>query len=274
MSDSLTLDLFPEEAADQLAQIRASSGSDRNDFGLAHFAYLEEVAKKKAKEVVRTGRLHQRAWDELFPILDKMQKLLSQRGADHAEAESGLPEWRVWWVDFSAKNHLNISFRTVQDRLRAYREDPNSEKLHRPRATRTEQRQLAVTAKLAHRLAAAVQTGEGIHEALDNFLRDSLPLERVDQIEGRVTTDSNEFDPKNKTALAKAMIRMAGPQIRAFLRGLGPMETRDVLQTAFSKIVGKFCSGGEISVSVKCSASSVPPTQVDVITMPIDRDAA
>lgn len=273
MSDSLTLDLFPEEAADKLAQIRASSGSDRNDCDRTNFAYLEEAAKKKAEEVVRTGRLHRGAWDKLFPILDKMQKLLSQRGADHAEAETGLPEWKVWWVDFSTKNHLNISFRTVQDRLKAYRDEPGGEKLHRTRATRTEQRQLAVTAKLAHRLAAAVQAGAGIHEALDIFLRDSLSLERVDQIEDRLASKSDETDPTDRN-LAKAMIRMAGPQIKACLNGLGPMETRDALQTAFSKIIAKFCSGGEISVNVECSAHSDSPAKAPVITMPIDHHAA
>ena len=135
------------------------------------------------------GRLHKAAWDKLFPILDKMQKLLSQRGADHAQAEPSLPEWKIWWVDFSTMYHLNISFRTVQDRLRAYREKPGGEKLQRLRVTRAEQRQLAITAKLAYRLATAIQTGEGTEGALDSFLRESLSLEHVDQIESRFASD-------------------------------------------------------------------------------------
>ena len=274
MSNSFTLDLFPEEARNELAQNRASSSNDRDDSGRTEFAYLEEAARKKAKDVVRTGRLHQGAWDTLVPILDKMQKLLSQRGADHAQAEPGLPEWRVWWVDFSTKNYLNISFRTVQDRLRTFRKEPRDKNSQRPLATRTEQRQLTGTAKLAHRLAVAVQDGKGIREALDTFLRDSLPLERVDEIENRLTSNSDQFDPMDKTALAKAMIRMAGPQIRACLEGLGPEETRDVLQTAFSRIISKFCSDGEIRVSVDCFSRSVSPSKANLITMSIDHQAA
>lgn len=274
MSDSLTLNLFPDETAAELAQNCASSDPNRNDSGRTQFAYLEESARRKAKEVMRTGRLHQAAWAELFPILDEMQKLLSQRGADHAQAEPGLPEWSVWWVDFSAKYHLNISFRTVQDRLRAYREEPGGEKPQRPQVTRAEQRQLAITAKLAHRLAAAIQAGEGTEEALDIFWRESLSLEHVDQIEKRFASDFNEPDPSDKFALGKTMITMAGPQIKACLEGLGPIEVRNVLQTAFSKIVAKFYSGGEISVSVECSAHSVSRTKADLKTIPIDHHAA
>jgi len=268
------MNLFSGEVAGELAQNCASSNFDGNDVGRAQFTFLEEAARKMAKDVARTGTLHQGAWDKLFPVLDRMQRLLSQRGTDHAHAEPSLPEWKVWWVDFSTTYHLNVSFRTVQERLRAYREDSGGEKLQRPRVTRAEQRQLAVTAKLAYRLAAAIQTGEGTEGALDSFLRESLSLEHVDQIEKRFASDFNEPHPSDKTALGHTMIRMAGPQIRACLEDLGPMEARNVLQNAFSKIVAKFWRGGEISVSVKCSARSVSPEKADLITMPIDHHAA
>ena len=274
MSDSSTLNLFSDAAAGELAQNCASSNFDGDDSGHAQFAFLEETARKMAKDVARTGRLHKAAWNELFPILDKMQKLLSQRGADHAQAEPSLPEWKIWWVDFSTMYHLNISFRTVQDRLRAYREKPGGEKLPRLRMTRAEQRQLAVTAKLAYRLAAALQTGEGTEGALDSFLRESLSLEHVDQIESRFASDFNEPNPSDETALGQTMIRMAGPQIRACLEDLGPIEARNVLQNAFSKIVAKFYCGGKISVSVKCAARSVSPAKAELITMPIGHNAA
>jgi hypothetical protein len=70
------------------------------------------------------------------------------------------------------------------------------------------------------------------------------------------------------------MIRMAGPQIRACLEDLGPIEARNVLQNAFSKIVAKFYCGGKISVSVKCAARSVSPAKAELITMPIGHNAA
>jgi hypothetical protein len=268
------MNLFSCESSCELAQNCASSNFDGDDVGRAQFTFLEETARKMAKDVARTGTLHQGACDKLFPVLDRMQRLLSQRGTDHALAEPGLPEWKVWWLDFSTTYHLNVSFRTVQDRLRAYREDSGGEKPQRPRVTRAEQRQLAVMAKLAYRLAAAIQTGEGTEGALDSFLRESLSLEHVDQIEKRFASNFNEPNPSDKTALGQTMIRMAGPQIRACLEDLGPIEARNVLQNAFSKIVAKFCSGGEISVSVKCSVRSVSPEKADLITMPIDHHAA
>jgi hypothetical protein len=123
-----------------------------------------------------------------LPILDEMQNLLSQRGADHADADECLPEWSVWWNAFRMKNQLNVSFRTVQDRLRGYRGRSSGEKRSKPRVTRSEQQQLTVTATLAYRLAAAIQSGEGIREALDTFLRDSLPLHLVDEIGNRIGT--------------------------------------------------------------------------------------
>jgi hypothetical protein len=274
MLDSLTLNLFSDEAVAELTQNRASSGPDEQDSDLTQFAYLDESARSKAKEVARMGRLHQAAWDELIPILDEMQNLLSQRGADHAQAVPGLPEWRVWWGDFSTKYQLNVSFRTVQDRLRAYREVPDGEKPVRPRVTRAEQRQLAATAKLAYGLVAAIKAGEGTDDALDVFLRESLSPEHVDQIEKRFTSDFKEPDPSDKTALGKAMIAMAGPQIKTCLDGLGPNEARDALQNAFSKIVAKFCRGGKISVSVKCSERSVSPEKPELITIAFDHHAA
>lgn len=125
-----------------------------------------------------------------------------------------------------------------------------------------------------YRLAAAIQTGEGTEGALDSFLRESLSLEHVDQIERRFASDFNETAPSDKAALAKTLITMAGPQIKASLEGLGPVDARNVLQTAFSKIVAKFYSGGEISVSVKCAARSVSPEKAELITMPIGHNAA
>jgi hypothetical protein len=273
MPKAVTLEMFPEMAIGQPAQNCASSGTDGNAPQCADFANLEDAARRMAKKVIRMGRLYQDAWDELLPILDAMQKLLSQRGADHSEADAGLPEWGAWWADFSTKNCLNISFRTVQDRLRKFRKEPRSRGLRRPGATYSEQNQLMATVKLAHRLAAAIQMGEDIDEALDTFLRDGLPLERVDQIEERLVSQSDESDPTDRAALAKTIIRMAGPQIRSFLTGLSPIETRDVLQSAFSRIVGKFC-GGEIDVRVEYSAGSISPAKTDLITMPIDHHAA
>jgi hypothetical protein len=274
MLDSLTLELFPDEMSDELAQTCASSGVDSDGSDSNQFTYLEEAAQKKAKEVARTGRSHESAWEALFPILDKMQKLLSQRGAEHAQADQGLPEWKVWWKSFSTKNKLNVSFRTVQDRLKKYREASSGEKSRKPRVSLSEQQALTATAKVAHRLAAAVQSGEGVSEALDMFIRDSIPLDQVDEIEGQFPSSKDEFNRSGKRTLANVIIRKAGPQIQACLKGLGPSEMREVLQATFSEIVRRFCDGDKIHVSFENSAPPLAPERAELILLPMDRGVA
>ena len=105
------------------------------------------------------------------------------------------------------------------------------------------------------------------------FICDSLSLDQVDEIESQFSSSKDEFDHGDKTTLANAIIRIAGPRIRASLKGLGPSEIREVLQTTFSEIVGKFCHGDRIRVRFE---SSAPPLaeRAELVLIPMDSGVA
>ena len=195
--------LFPYEEMERLAQDCASSVSRDEDSEFMQFKSLQIEARKCAKAVANTSRpQHEAAWQQLLPILDRMQKLLSQRGVDHKRAGADLPEWKPWWDSFSGTNRLTISFRTVQHRLNRFRGISNGENLHRARATRQEQLQLALTAKAGHRLAAVCKSGMGsVSEALA-FYRESLALEKVEEITDRLSSPSLRSRPGGLSGLA------------------------------------------------------------------------
>jgi hypothetical protein len=183
-----------------------------------------------------------------------MQKLLSQRGANHKDATNGLPEWGFWWRDFSRRNNLNISFRTVQYRLNRLRETSSSRKQHRLGLTRQEQIDLAKTAWEGHQLASASITGIGGVDAARSFYSCCLPLETIQEIRGRLFSRPGHPPRKDRTARAKSITLAAGPRIRECIVGLNDAEAADVLQVALSSIIEKFCPGIGIRAHVECLA--------------------
>jgi hypothetical protein len=75
-------------------------------------AYVEQAVEAKTN------------FDALIPLLDQMQSMLSQRGSQRILMDTlGLPTWTDWFNDFRPRLHEDISFRTIQRRLRAYRDD-------------------------------------------------------------------------------------------------------------------------------------------------------
>lgn len=252
---STQLSLLPDEEIEQLAQDCASLSVDSGDFELSQFTELQADAKKYAKVVASTGRQHhQAAWNALLPILDKMQKLLSQRGANHKDATIGLPEWGFWWRDFSGRNNLNISFRTVQYRLNRLRETSSNRKRNRLGLARQEQIDLANTAWEGHQLAAASITGIGGVDAARSFYSCCLPLENIQEMRDRLYSRRGRPPRKDRTARAKSITLAAGPRIRECIMGLNAAEAADVLQIAFSNIIEQFCPGIDIRAHVECLA--------------------
>lgn len=269
-----SLSFFSDEEMEQLAQTCASSNAQTDDDEVKQFEQLQVAARKCAKLVASTGRQHhQAAWDALLPILDKMQKLLSQRGANHKDATNGLPEWGFWWRDFSRRNNLNISFRTVQYRLNRLRETSSSRKQQRLGLTRQEQIDLAKTAWEGHQLASASITGIGGVDAARSFYSCCLPLENIQEMRDRLYSRRGRPPLKDPTARAKSITLAAGPRIRECIVGLNGEEAADVLQVALSSIAEKYCPGIGLRVNVECK---VPPhpTEAESIRTSIDRDAA
>jgi hypothetical protein len=75
---------------------------------------LNGVLDKLASTVVHT-------LDQVVPQLEKMQSLLSHRGADRKKIlrQAGLPGWTPWAKAYASK--LDRSFRTIQDRIKRFR---------------------------------------------------------------------------------------------------------------------------------------------------------
>jgi hypothetical protein len=271
---SIQLSFLSDEEIEQLAQDCASSSPDPCDSELKQFTELQVEAKKYAKVVASTGREHhQAAWSALLPILDKMQKLLSQRGANHKDATNGLPEWGFWWHDFSRRNNLNISFRTVQYRLNRLRETSSGRKQHRLGLTRQEQIDLAKTAWEGHQLAAASITGIGGVEGAKSFYSRCLPLETTQEIRDRLFSRPGHRPNKDRTARAKSITLAAGPRIRENITGLNAAEAADVLQQALSSIIERFCPDIGICVHIECLAPK-RETEAAPVEAPLDREVA
>ena len=61
----------------------------------------------------------------MLPLVDQMQSMLSQRGSRRKLMTTlGLPTWSEWFEDFRKQLHEDITVRTIQRRLRVYREVP------------------------------------------------------------------------------------------------------------------------------------------------------
>jgi hypothetical protein len=271
---SKQLSLLPDEESEQPAQDCASSNADSDDSESKQFAELQVEAKKHAKEVASTDRLHhQAAWDALLPILDKMQKLLSQRGANHKDAAKGLPEWGFWWHDFSQKNHLGISFRTVQYRLNRYQGTSSARKQHRLGLTRREQIDLANTAAKGHSLASICKTGMGSVAEAASFYACSLPLENIEEIRERLHAGPGRPLRRDRAGRARSITLTAGPRIHENIAGLDAAEAADILQAALSNIIERFCSDIGLCVHVECLA---PEREVEAAPagVSLDREVA
>lgn len=104
-----------------LAKLAPNVASDQ-----AYGYYKLDAAETKAEFDMLDAELSQRfenlvaaivTWEEAMPYIDKMQKLLSQRGAERYKIlkEAGLPTWTEWAKGYAEK--LRTSFRTMQRRI-------------------------------------------------------------------------------------------------------------------------------------------------------------
>jgi hypothetical protein len=78
-------------------------------------SYVAQAVKAKAD------------FDALVPLLDLMQSMLSQRGSRRRLMDTlGLPTWTEWFTEFRPRLHEEITLRTVQRKLREYRDEHDS----------------------------------------------------------------------------------------------------------------------------------------------------
>lgn len=95
--------------------------------GEVHAAYLDLNKQITAKldTYVSQARKAKTDFDALMPLVDQMQAMLSQRGSvRRLMGTMGLPTWPEWFKKFRERLPEDITLRTIQRRLRAYRQIP------------------------------------------------------------------------------------------------------------------------------------------------------
>lgn len=104
LRDSQTKNLFeePEELAPQGASVSARALK-------AELNELEADANQKVRKLKLTRNAYEDRWDELLPVLDKIQTLLSERGLNQ---KRGNPDrmltWTQWWRNFRSTHKLEV----------------------------------------------------------------------------------------------------------------------------------------------------------------------
>jgi hypothetical protein len=115
-------------------------------------SYVEQAVKAKDE------------LESLLPLVDQMQSMLSQRGSRRKLMDTlGLPTWSNWFEDFRKSLHEDITIRTIQRRLRVYREVPPAKDVNV--VARESIRHLESTPK-AEKLEAAVQERKQLNPAI------------------------------------------------------------------------------------------------------------
>lgn len=91
---------------------------------LEEFRQLDKEAYDKADELGEEFQaLMRRFDDELLPLVDRMQAFLSIHGSMHIP---GLPSWGEWRSAFLKKLKTKMSVRTLQRRLKHYRDEEDA----------------------------------------------------------------------------------------------------------------------------------------------------
>jgi hypothetical protein len=90
---------------------------------------LRKSITVKVDSYVRQARETTSAFDEMMPLIDTMQALLSQRGTLRKLADTvGLPTWTAWFEEFRSSLPEDLNIRSIQRKLNDYR-DLDSEML-------------------------------------------------------------------------------------------------------------------------------------------------
>jgi hypothetical protein len=86
---------------------------------LAEYEALDtDINERTAKWMTRFADVMAEFEEEILPLLDRMNSLLSHHSLMHTP---GLPGWGAWYANFSRSIKLNWHMRTVQRKLAKYR---------------------------------------------------------------------------------------------------------------------------------------------------------
>jgi hypothetical protein len=96
----------------------------------AEYQELDRQINTKAAKYATRAVKARNDFDELMPLLDKMQAMLSKRGTERQLMDSlEIPTWTEWFKDFRPRLKEDVTIRTIQRKLREYRgEKPTKRK--------------------------------------------------------------------------------------------------------------------------------------------------
>ncbi|MBZ5671365.1 MAG: hypothetical protein LAO04_16745 [Acidobacteriia bacterium] len=193
------------------------------------FEDLNGVLDRLATTVVQT-------LDQMVPYLAKMQSLLSQRGADRKKVlqQAGLPGWMHWAKAYASK--LDRSLRTIQDRIKQFRETracgtsktKSGSNGERVRLDSRQQGALVKAQLAANDLVAALENDGDWQTALATYRKVAVSPEKLDSF---VNALNPEPDWKGILAELANTLERCGDRL--------PIPARNALRTVQKLLGGK-----------------------------------
>lgn len=183
----------PGASKEKKAELAPPVASNEDDGRLAtlktDFSKLEMRATDKAEKLLKAGRSYDSAWAQLIPVLDQIQKFLSQRGEEYRRrTPNPWPSWTKWWKCFQKENDLEASLRSVQKRLKKFRVGLNSDADNPP--DEAEQNELSgAFTKLRLAITDGKKAGKSISDVLIDFILHHFSVQEVQEIAARLKMD-------------------------------------------------------------------------------------
>ena len=138
-----------KEQADALAKWTGDNCREFTRPDEIHAAYLDldkRIAVKLGDYVVKASKARD-AFKEMFPLLQEMQAMLSQRGAKRDLMDTaGMPSWTAWFEDFKKRMQMDVTIRTIQRWLKDYLDNTKP-------TVKTKKEPLEVNSKLLKEMA-------------------------------------------------------------------------------------------------------------------------
>ena len=143
----------------------------------AEYQELDRQINTKAAKYATRAVKARNDLDELMPLLDKMQAMLSKRGTERQLMDTlEIPTWTEWFKDFRPRLKEDVTIRTIQRKLREYRgKKPTKRK--RQKYDAVDILRLETVAKAAQQLAESDINNPAynpIREAINKKLQEGL----------------------------------------------------------------------------------------------------
>lgn len=157
---------------------------------VAQYDAADQAIHKIAKRLVVAIRKTKDVISELLPQLDKMQSLVSKKGANFRTVKElnkqgkGYQPWADYYAELDADYNLGVTLRTIQRKLAEYRNDPTEPKEPKRQPWKLKQSDLKALTKAAaigYELCQAYLAGRSIDGEVGEYLK-LVNQKRLDDI--------------------------------------------------------------------------------------------